>query len=64
MFELRARGLIKGGTVGVALIGYGWGWYEADIVHFEDDEPARHRIIDLTVRPSVFHQSLQLVRVP
>lgn len=50
--------------MGVALIGYGWGWYEADIVHFEDDEPARHRIIDLTVRPSVFHQSLQLVRVP
>ena len=42
--------------MGVALIAYGWGWYEADIVHFEDDEPARHRIIDLTVRLSTFRQ--------
>jgi hypothetical protein len=50
--------------VGVALIAYGWGWYEADIVHFEDDEPARHRIIDLTVRLSTFHQSLQHSCVP
>lgn len=64
MFELRARGLIKGGTVGVALIAYGWGWYEADVVHFEDDEPARHRIIDLTVRLSTFLQSLQAPCVP
>ena len=50
VFELRARGLIKGGTVGAALIAYGHGWYEPDILHFEADEPARHKIIDLTVR--------------
>ena len=50
VFELRARGLIKGGTVGAALIAYGHGWYEPDLLHFEADEPARHKIIDLTVR--------------
>lgn len=49
-YEMRARGLLKGGTVGVALIAHGWGWYEPDILHFEDDEPARRRIVDLTVR--------------
>ena len=48
-YEMRARGLLRGGTVGVALIAHGWGWYEPDILHFEDDEPARRRIIDLTV---------------
>ena len=36
--------------MGAALVAYGHGWYEPDLLHFEADEPARHKIIDLTVR--------------
>ena len=59
VFELRARGLIKGGTVGAALIAYGHGWYEPDLLHFEADEPARHKIIDLTVRDCLLCHDIQ-----
>ncbi|BDA45737.1 probable UDP-3-O-acyl-N-acetylglucosamine deacetylase 5, m [Coccomyxa sp. Obi] len=48
VYELRSRGLIKGGTIGAALIAYGSDWYEDGIARFYDDEPARHRIVDLT----------------
>lgn len=51
VYQLRARGLIKGGTVEAALIAYGHGWYEPEILHFPEDEPSRHKIIDLTVSP-------------
>ena len=56
VYELRSRGLIKGGTIGAALIAYGSDWYEDGIVRFYDDEPARHKIVDLTVRGSAFLQ--------
>ncbi|KAK9904226.1 hypothetical protein WJX75_007256 [Coccomyxa subellipsoidea] len=48
VYNLRSRGLIKGGTIGAALIAYGNDWYEEGIVRFYDDEPARHKIVDLT----------------
>lgn len=57
VYELRSMGLIKGGTIGAALIAYGSDWYEESIVRFYDNEPARHRIVDLTVRSGA---SLQL----
>lgn len=42
--------MIKGGTIDAALIAYGSEWYEEPAVRFQEDEPARHKIVDLTVR--------------
>ena len=50
VYNLRSRGLIKGGTIGAALIAYGSDWYEDGMARFYEDEPARHKIVDLTVR--------------
>jgi UDP-3-O-acyl-N-acetylglucosamine deacetylase len=50
VFQLRSRGLIRGGTIDCAIIGYGHDWYELEPVRFYEDEPARHLVVDLTVR--------------
>ncbi len=50
VFQLRSRGLIRAGTIDCAIIGYGHDWYELDPVRFYEDEPARHLVVDLTVR--------------
>lgn len=48
--QLRSRGYVKGGTADCSIIGYGDRWYDPKQVRFFDDEPARHRLVDLTVR--------------
>ena len=50
VYQLRARGLVRGGTVDSAIVGYGHDWYELAPVRFYEDEPARHLLVDLTVR--------------
>ena len=50
VYALRARGMVRGGTIGAAIIGYGHDWYELDSVRFYSSEPARHKVVDLTVR--------------
>ena len=46
---MRQRGLVKGGTEGCAIIGFGDRWREPDKVRFFDDEPVRHKMLDLIV---------------
>ena len=46
---MRQRGLVKGGTEGCAIIGHGDRWREPDKVRFFDDEPVRHKMLDLIV---------------
>lgn len=47
---MRQRGLVKGGTEGCAIVGFGNRWREPDQVRFFDDEPVRHKMLDLIVR--------------
>jgi hypothetical protein len=54
VFNLRSKSLIKGGTIGSALVAYGYQWYEEQIVRFPVDEPARHKVLDLTVSPTAY----------
>lgn len=46
---MRQMGLVKGGTEGCAIIGFGDRWREPDKVRFFDDEPVRHKMLDLIV---------------
>ena len=46
---MRQSGLVKGGTEASAIIGYGDRWYEPQQVRFFDDEPVRHKMLDLIV---------------
>lgn len=55
VLALRARGMVRGGTIGAALIAYGHDWYELDAVRFYSSEPARHKVVDLTVRELDYH---------
>lgn len=43
---MRQRGLVKGGTEGCAIIGFGDRWREPDQVRFFNDEPVRHKLLD------------------
>lgn len=47
--NMRQSGLVKGGTEACAIIGYGDRWYEPAQVRFLDDEPVRHKVLDLIV---------------
>ena len=47
--SMRQQGLVKGGTAGSAIVGYGDRWYEPQLVRFMDDEPVRHKMLDLIV---------------
>lgn len=57
---MRQRGLVKGGTEGCAIIGHGDRWREPDKVRFFDDEPVRHKMLDLIV--SLYCSALQVCR--
>lgn len=46
--QLRARGYIKGGTADCSIIAYGDRWYDPGQIRFHDDEPARHKLVDLS----------------
>lgn len=48
---MRQRGLVKGGTEGSAIIGFGDRWREPDQVRFFNDEPVRHKMLDFIVSP-------------
>jgi len=48
--QLRARGYVKGGTADCSIIAHGDRWYDPAQVRFPDDEPSRHKLVDLTVR--------------
>lgn len=48
--QLRARGYVKGGTADCSIIAHGDRWYDPAQVRFADDEPSRHKLVDLTVR--------------
>ena len=47
--SMRQQGLVKGGTDACAIVGYGDRWYEPQRVRFMDDEPVRHKMLDLIV---------------
>jgi UDP-3-O-[3-hydroxymyristoyl] N-acetylglucosamine deacetylase len=47
---MQKEGLLKGGSEGCSIVGYGNRWYTADRVRFFDDEPVRHKLLDLLVR--------------
>ncbi|KAL0042919.1 hypothetical protein WJX79_003736 [Trebouxia sp. C0005] len=47
IMSMRQNGLVKGGTEACAIIGYGNRWYEPGQVRFMDDEPVRHKMLDL-----------------
>lgn len=53
--SMRQNGLVKGGTEACAIIGYGNRWYEPGQVRFMDDEPVRHKMLDLIVSSSKPH---------
>lgn len=46
---LRQQGMVRGGTDACAIVGYGDRWYEPQRVRFMDDEPVRHKMLDLIV---------------
>lgn len=56
---MRQRGLVKGGTEGCAIIGFGDRWREPDKVRFFDDEPVRHKMLDLIVSSCCYTAHLQ-----
>ena len=47
--DMQAQGLVKGGTEGCAIVAYGDRWYDTEAVRFFDDEPVRHKLMDLMV---------------
>ena len=47
---MQAAGLLKGGSEGCSIVGYGDRWYNSDSVRFFDDEPVRHKLLDFLVR--------------
>ena len=47
--SMRQQGMVKGGTDACAIVGYGDRWYEPQRVRFMDDEPVRHKMLDLIV---------------
>ena len=49
IMSMRQQGLVKGGTDACAIVGYGDRWYEPQRVRFMDDEPVRHKMLDLIV---------------
>ena len=51
---MRQSGLVKGGTEACAIVGYGDRWYEPQQVRFMDDEPVRHKMLDLIVSAAAF----------
>ena len=53
--SMRQNDLVKGGTEACAIIGYGNRWYEPGQVRFMDDEPVRHKMLDLIVSSSKPH---------
>ena len=57
---MQGEGLLKGGSEGCSIVGYGDRWYNSDSVRFFDDEPVRHKLLDILVwvyllRPSIVH---------
>lgn len=49
IMSMRQQGMVKGGTDACAIVGYGDRWYEPQRVRFMDDEPVRHKMLDLIV---------------
>ena len=47
--QLRAEGYVRGGTSDCTVIGFDSRWYDPQKVRFFDDEPSRHRMMDLAV---------------
>ncbi|KAL3153399.1 hypothetical protein ABBQ38_011737 [Trebouxia sp. C0009 RCD-2024] len=47
IMTLRQQGMVRGGTDACAIVGYGDRWYEPQRVRFMDDEPVRHKMLDL-----------------
>jgi len=47
---MQAEGLLKGGSEGCSIVAYGDRWYNPDSVRFFDDEPVRHKLLDILVR--------------
>lgn len=45
--RMRDMGLLMGGTENCFVIGLGDRWYDPQMVRFHDDEPVRHKIVDL-----------------
>lgn len=45
--KLRKDGFVKGGTADCTCIGFGPRWYDTSKVRFFDDEPSRHKMVDL-----------------
>ena len=46
---MQAEGLLKGGSEGCSIVAYGDRWYNSDSVRFFDDEPVRHKLLDILV---------------
>lgn len=44
-----AQGLVKGGSEGCSIVAYGDRWYDSEALRFFDDEPVRHKLLDLMV---------------
>ncbi len=66
--EQAKAGLAMGGSRDCSVVGYGDRWYDPGMVRFFDDEPARHKMVDLTVRGCLHcccaaHGSLQCLLV-
>ena len=48
--EMRAEGLLMGGSEGCSILAFGDRWYDSEALRFFDDEPVRHKLLDLMVR--------------
>ena len=44
-----ADGFLKGGSDGCSIVAYGDRWYDSEALRFFDDEPVRHKLLDLMV---------------
>ena len=44
-----AEGILKGGSEGCSIVAYGDRWYDSEALRFFDDEPVRHKLLDLMV---------------
>lgn len=56
---MQAQGLLKGGSEGCSIVAYGDRWYDTEALRFFDDEPVRHKLLDLMV--SFFQCHLTLI---
>jgi len=59
---MQAEGLLKGGSEGCSIVGYGDRWYNSDSVRFFDDEPVRHKLLDILVRFGALEPPLSTCR--